>query len=209
MEAGIQLIKEAEVARSITLRMPAVRYRDALMLALLAARPLRARNFTALTLDKHLYPAGGEWIINIAGSETKTGREYEVPFPAMLVPYLERYLSHWRPALLVGTVDSDRLWLSWRGYPLDYLDVHRTIRAVTAKLFGSTIHPHIFRDCLATTVALEDPTNMGIASALLGHRWLETVNRFYNQARLNEAATAVQANLLRRRRAARRAIRER
>ena len=46
--------------------------------------------------------------------------------PAMLVPYLERYLDHWRPALLVGAADSDRLWLSWRGYPLDYLDVHRT-----------------------------------------------------------------------------------
>ena len=147
-------MKEAEVAQSSTLRMPAVRYRDGLMLALLAARPLRARNFTALTLDKHLYPAGGEWTINIAGSETKTGREYEVPFPAMLVPYLERYLSHWRPALLVGAADSDRLWLSWRGYPLDYLDVHRTIRAVTAQLFGTPMHPHIFRDCLATSVAI-------------------------------------------------------
>jgi hypothetical protein len=41
------------------------------------------------------------------------------------------------------------------------------------------------------------------------HRWLKTVNRFYNQARLIEAATAVQANLLRRRWAARRATRGR
>ena len=79
---------------------------------------------------------------------------------------------------------------------------------MTAKLFGTPMHPHIFRDCLATYVALEDPVNMGVATALLGHRWLETVNRFYNQARLIDAATAIQANLLRRRRAARRASRE-
>jgi integrase/recombinase XerD len=173
IEAGVRLMKEAEVSRSSTARMPAVRFRDGLMLATLAARPLRAGNFTALTVGQHLYSAGGEWAINIAGSETKDGREYAVPYPAMLVPYLEQYLDHWRPELLVGAEDSNRLWLSWRGYPLDYQDVHRTIRTVTAKLFGIPMHPHIFRDCLATCVALNDPVNMGIASALLGHRWLE------------------------------------
>jgi hypothetical protein len=65
------------------------------------------------------------------------------------------------------------------------------------------MHPHIFRDCLATCVALNDPAHMGVATTLLGHRWLSTVNRFYNQAKQSEAATALQANLLRRRRAAR------
>ena len=205
VDAGIRLMEEAEVMHSSTLRMPAVHYRQGFKLSLIAARPLRARNFTALTLGRHLYPAGEEWIINIAGSETKNGREYEVPFPAMLVPYLDRYLDHWRPQLLVGAEDSDRLWLSWRGHPLHYLDVHRNFRSVTGKLFGTPMHPHIFRDCLATSVALNDSANMGVATALLGHRWLSTVNRYYNQAKQQEAATAVQANLLRRRRAARRA----
>jgi len=204
VDAGIRLMEEAEAMHSSTLRMPAVRLRDGLMLALLAARPLRARNFTALTLGRHLYPAGGEWTINIADSETKNGREYEVPFPAMLAPYLERYLDHWRPQL-VGAEASDRLWLSWRGHPLDYQDVHRNIRSVTGKLFGTPMHPHIFRDCLATCVALNDPVNMGVATALLGHRWLSTVKRYYNQAKQHTARAAVHANLVRRRRAARRA----
>jgi integrase/recombinase XerD len=113
--------------------------------------------------------------------------------------------THWRPGLLAGAEGSDRLWLSWRGHPLDYQDVHRTIRAVTAKLFGTPMHPHIFRDCLATCVALDDPANMGVATALLGHRWLSTINRYCNQAKQHQAAAAVQANLVRRRRAARRA----
>ena len=160
----------------------------------------------ALTLGQHLYSAGGDWIINIAGRETKNGREYEVPYPAILVPYLERYLDHWRPALLVGAADSDRLWISWRGYPLDYQDIHRIIRAVTAKLFGTPMHPHIFRDCLATCVALMTRSTWvwpRLSWDIGGSRRSIGSTIRPNRARRQRP---LQANLLRRRRAARRAI---
>src|SRR5690606_36468876 len=38
-----------------------ITYRDALMLALLSVRPLRAKNFAELELERHVLSAGGNW----------------------------------------------------------------------------------------------------------------------------------------------------
>jgi hypothetical protein len=50
----------------------AIAYRDALMLALLAARPLRVKNFTPLELGRDLRMIEGGWLIDIPAAETKT-----------------------------------------------------------------------------------------------------------------------------------------
>jgi hypothetical protein len=63
-------------------------YRNELIVALLAARPLRRRNFVALELSRHLLRAYAGWRLVIPGSETKTGAAARPPFPAVLAARL-------------------------------------------------------------------------------------------------------------------------
>ncbi len=58
----------------------------------------------------------------------------------------------------------------------------------------------MFRDCAATSIALEDPTHVRIASQVLGHRHPATTERHYNLATSVEATRRWQ-NLLDRLRA--------
>jgi integrase len=64
---------------------------------------------------------------------------------------------------------------------------------------GQPINPHLFRDCAATSVAIDDPAHIGIASRLLGHRTGSTSERYYNQARSVEASHLMQKYLRARR----------
>ena len=97
LELGVALMQGAPLAG--TRLSHAVRYRDGLIIALLAMRPLRARNFLGLILGRHLVRQDGRWWILIAASETKNRRPVEVPFPARLVDFLEHYLAAVRPML--------------------------------------------------------------------------------------------------------------
>jgi len=54
-------------------------YRDGLMIAALASRPLRLRNLTGLILDRTLVQRGDGWWIEIPAAETKTRTAIEVP----------------------------------------------------------------------------------------------------------------------------------
>ena len=66
----------------------------------------------------------------------------------------------------------------------------------TRAALGSSINPHLFRDCAATSVAIDDPVHVGIASQLLGHRGCSATERYYNQARGLEARRQFQAFLI-------------
>ena len=50
----------------------ATAFRDGLIIALLAVRPLRMRNLVGLTLDRTLVRRGEQWWIQIPAAETKT-----------------------------------------------------------------------------------------------------------------------------------------
>ena len=139
--------------------------------------------------------------------ETKTRRAIELPVPKWMVDNLARYLDYWRPILL-GCRSSDRLWISACGRPLGTNEVYGVVRAVTSAHLGGALNPHLFRDCLATDIAVNDPEHVRIASAILGHTRLSTTERYYNLARQLEAATLWQQNVLRMRRATRGALGE-
>lgn len=74
--------------------------------------------------------------------------------------------------------------------------IYERITRCTLKGLGKAINPHLFRDCAATTIALEDPHHVRIASRLLGHRTLSTTEKRYNQARSVEASRIMQNYLL-------------
>ena len=96
---GFQLMAQAEAGAGLRPRVQARLYRDGLMIACLAYRPLRLANFISLELGHHLQRRGSGWWLEIPAAETKTRRAITLPFPEPVVPALERYLAHWRPQL--------------------------------------------------------------------------------------------------------------
>jgi integrase/recombinase XerD len=105
-DLGLTLMKEAERPSTSMPVMQAVQYRDGLMISFLAARPLRRHNFAAIEIGRHLVKQGEQYWIRFEAAETKTHAPIEAPFPAALVPYLERYLWHYRPLL----TECDGYW---------------------------------------------------------------------------------------------------
>jgi integrase len=192
LEAGLALMEKAE-EEGTPLRRAAA-YRDGLMQATLAARPLRRRNLGMVELGRHLVRSGAGWRLVFAGHETKTGAPLELPWPGRLDAPLERYLERHRPVLLGGRA-SDRLWIGQRGRPLDGRQIHKRVAAVTRRLFGRPINPHLFRDCFATSVAIRDPGHIRVAAILLGHSQ-RTNEAHYNQARALEAGRLYQQGLV-------------
>jgi hypothetical protein len=50
------------------------------------------------------------------------------------------------------------------------------------------VNPHLFRHCAATTIAIVQPGQVGVARDLLGHASINTTNAYYNRARSIEAS---------------------
>jgi integrase len=77
----------------------------------------------------------------------------------------------------------------------------------TARAFCRPINPHLFRDCVATSIAIHDPKNVRMAATILGHQTFAVTERHYNLARTLEAGRSYTATIGEGRRAARRARR--
>ena len=190
---GRQLMAQAEAGAGLRPRAQARLYRDGLMIACLAYRPLRLANFIGLELGRHLHRRGTGWWLEIPAAETKTRNAIVLPFPEPLVPALEVYLARWRPQLApLGqtTLPCPALWLTEQNCGISPSHAHLRITRHTRAAFGRPVSPHGFRDALATTVAINSPEQMGIVTPLLGHSGPGTAQRHYNLARAMEAATA-------------------
>ena len=188
---GKRLMDEAEAASQGSSRRRAIRYRDGLLICLLTYRLMRRKNLAMMRLGRHLVKVGGSWRIVFAAEEIKTRRRYDAAFPAALAPRLERYLDTYRPVLLRGEPkdgNSDAVWVSEDGIQLTYEAVAYQIVNRTGREFGRSLSPHLFRDCAATAVAIDNPKHIGDASLILGHADHRTTERHYNHARSLEAS---------------------
>ena len=190
-DLGLDLMAGAE--KENTMRRCATSYRDGLIVAVLAARPLRLRNLAGFMLDRTLVSRGDGWWIQISAAETKNREPIELPWPDTLVLALETYLAQYRPVLARmrgrwSRPSGGALWLSTDGSPMTRMAIYDRIIARTRNGLHRPINPHLFRDCAATSIAIEDPAHVGVATRLLGHRTRGTTERYYNQARSIEAA---------------------
>jgi integrase len=205
--AGHAMMAEAEAGKGFTSeKKRAAAFRDGLLLALLAAQPLRVANMSALEIGRHLRRVGQGWTLRSEGGETKNGEPHEAPLPEELVAPLERYLARWRPVLLgPGGAASARLWISAHGRPLGPDTLHQVVTRAVERRLGVRINPHLLRAGLATELAIEDPEHVGAASALLGHQpGGAATTRHYNLAQQHEAARRWQEHVAALRRKARR-----
>ncbi len=187
---GLRLMEVAQ-AQDVTLAS-ALAFRDGLIIAFLAYRPLRAKNLTMICCYQHLVRRGEAWWIAFAGTEMKNKRPLEFPFPAALGPYLNRYLETYRPVLLTAggrqaPAPISQLWVTRNATALGQQTIGYHIMRRTQAEFGIKLNPHGFRDCAATWIAIYDPEHVQIVAAILGHSSLETSERYYNLARGLEA----------------------
>jgi integrase len=202
-ELGLNLIERAESATTAGRRailQRAIFHRDGLIIGLLAARQLRLRNLTGLVLNHTLVRDGTQWWIQIPASETKNREPIERLWPEQLIAPLETYLTYHRDVLLGARRSSQpnecALWLSFVGSRMTMAGIYGVVIARTREGLGRAINPHLFRDCLVTSLAIEDPGHIGIATPLLGHRTVSTTERYYNQARGMEANRLMQQYLI-------------
>ncbi|MBK6599927.1 MAG: tyrosine-type recombinase/integrase [Proteobacteria bacterium] len=166
----------------------ACQYRDGLLIALLTYRPLRRRSLAELRLDTHLRRIGNGYVLAMTSENTKSGQALEFPVPEPLVPYLTRYLEHYR-LLFPHRQDEQALWLSAKGGALTGHAIYVRICRRTEAALGTAIHPHLFRDIAATTIAREAPEKPSLSPATsFTHANVATTLRHYTQRETIDAA---------------------
>lgn len=171
----------------------AQRCQTGLMIALLAARPLRIRNFQDIIIGQSLRWGGRHYWLTFNHDQTKTGGVIDEPFPTDLVPYLEIFLRVRRPLIVAqarkysGDGGHRSLWVNRYGFPMNEPALRDLIKTYTRRRFGTAVWPHLFRHCLLTSVAIDQPDLMKVSASLLGHTSHVTGEKHYNQARMIDA----------------------
>jgi site-specific recombinase XerC len=74
--------------------------------------------------------------------------------------------------------------------------IYFRIMKLTQERFGEIINPHLFRDCAATSIAIEDSQHVRCVTTVLGHASLATSEKHYNQANALEASRRLQGHVL-------------
>jgi integrase len=194
-QLGLKLMAQAEKASTSTAFSRALLYRDGLIIALLAADPLRSANITFLEIGRTLIKDGTTWSVNIPAEETKAGRLHLAILPDWSAPCIDRYVHRYRP-LFRNAETTGRLWLSRNGRPLHDSSLYHLVCKRTYEAFGKPINPHLFRSCLATSTAVHHGAEMGLAMTVLGHQSSKVTTRHYNQAKMIDAVRAYQEVLL-------------
>jgi integrase len=192
---GVQLINEAEKTENSTSLCEALLYRDGLIIALLAADPLRLANITALEIGRTLIKDGTTWSFEIPANETKERRMHLAVLPNWCGRLIDRYVHHYR-AWFPDAESTRRMWLSRSGRPLSEDGLYRLVCKRTHKAFGKRINPHLIRSCLATSTAVHLGAHMGLAMTVLRHQNSKVTERYYNHAAMIDAVRAYQEMVL-------------
>jgi len=184
--AGLTLIMEAKQSKWNAIDR-ARGVRNGLMVALLSVCPIRRKNFARLELEITIKKIRGQWWIILPAKSTKNRRADERPIARWLTPYIELYLSEFRPLLLRS--ESKALWISSNtGRAMTMPKVGSVITTSTLQILGIAISPHLFRTADATVAAVSRPDLPHLASALLGHSNPRTTDEHYNRGGSSEAA---------------------
>ena len=193
-QLGLQLMDQAENAAEATTFSRALLYRDGLIIALLAADPLRLANITALEIGRTLIKDGTTWSFNIPMEETKAGRLHLAVLPDWAAPCIDRYVQYYR-RFFRNAQSTNRLWVQL-GRPLTADALYRLVCERTHDAFGKRVNPHLFRSCLLTSTAVHHGAEIGLAMTVLDHRSSKVGERYYNQAKMIDAVRAYQEILL-------------
>jgi len=190
---GLQLMAKAEnaaLAAGQVTRDDAPTYRDGLIIALLAAVPLRRRTVAALRLDQHLVKIGDCWLLDIPAADTKTRRPLEFPISDVLSERIDLYLARFRCAI-TGAYDHQGLWPSARGKPMSGGSIYDAVCRRTTNALGFPVNLHSFRRAAGNLWSISDPANVRGVKDLLGQTDFGTTERHYIGAQSRFAGRAL------------------
>jgi integrase len=189
-QLGFDLMDQADaaVAQGTWIReRDALAYRDGLIIALLAADPIRRSNFAGLTVQCSIMKTGSAWTIVLTAAETKGARALEYPVPPRVGERLDWYLARYRP-VIYGSHTHTGLWASAKGCPMKGGAIYDAVCRRTKAAFGQHVYLHLFRDAAATFWSMESPEAILGTRDLLGHRSLDTTDQYYRHAQTVRAA---------------------
>jgi integrase len=190
-DLGVSLMHQAEAKPDARPLEKAILYRDGLLIAILAARPLRRRTLSIIRLNQHIHRIGDHYGLTFSSADTKNKQPIEYSLPVLLTAYLDRYLGHYR-GLFPNATFHDGLWASAKGCPSTGGSLYRRIVIRTQEAFGFSVNPHLFRDCAATTLAIRKPEHVLVGASLLGHSDLRAIHKHYIHAQAIQAGNAHQ-----------------
>jgi integrase len=204
VDLGMALMEERKISADKPIPIAdAVRFRDGLMIALLAQVPLRPRNSAALEIGRDVIKQDDNWSIVISPDDTKTRTYLDFEIPDSIRGHFATYLALVRPRMLRRS-GCRALWVSPKGGPLSYSAFWPVFARHTIERLGFRVTPHDVRDAAATLWAIARPEQVGISRDLLAHADLRTTAKHYNRARGIEASRAHSRVIARLRRKSRR-----
>jgi integrase len=198
---GVEIMRAAEADATLSDVAQAETHRDGLMIAFLAARPLRLKNMTQLAKGTQLTATKDGYDIALAGGDMKAKAPLEFALPQELVAPMTRYLAHYRKVLSAGPhgaaagyPDQEKfVWLARSGAMFPQDTFATMIAERMRERFGIEFRPHDFRRCAATTIAETNPEDYHIIRIILGHSTMATAERHYIHAKGREAVRRYQA----------------
>jgi integrase len=158
-----------------------IAYRDALMLGIVIACPVRLKNFAQTRLGHELVLKTGSWHLTFEDFSTKTGTTLKFHAPATLSPYISHYVERIRGEF-PGATRHAGVWAGSKGAPLSEISIYGRMMIASKKLFGVAINPHSFRTIAATFLAETSKEDVYHAGRLLGHRDIKTTEDHYIRA---------------------------
>ncbi|MEH6633452.1 MAG: tyrosine-type recombinase/integrase [Halopseudomonas aestusnigri] len=156
---GMDLCKRASKLKIGT--PAAVDYRNGLLIALLALRPVRISNLIELEFGEEIIDCG---IVNINKQKIswpcqsmKNRHSYEVSIPKGVIRPMETYIGLYRN-VLAGNHETKKLWLTREGgSALSIEQARQVIKRTTKVHLGVDVCPHLFRDSNASWIAENMP----------------------------------------------------
>jgi integrase/recombinase XerD len=178
--AGLARMERLE-AKAITDPVSGVAFGDGLMMAMLAANPVRLKNVHGSRSGVHVVQtAGGNYECRFSPSETKNRERVQAELPASLTRFIERWLNAVRPFLL-GANNHDAMWMTSRGNPMSRPWIYSRFCNATEEELGVRINPHAVRHIAATSIAVSMPASAKIIPFVL-HNDARTAQEHYNLA---------------------------
>jgi integrase len=184
---GIEIMDHAaaraEAAGTVS-KPDAMRYRDGLLIALLALLTLRRRTVTALRIGRQLFKSGDVWELDLPAEDLKAAHPLDYPVSPEVSLRIDTYVSRFRPHIPRAS-EHDGVWASNKGRPMDDGTIYDMVRRRTLAKFGVPISLHDFRHGAGTFWSIHDPVNVRGVKDLLGHSSFETTGHYITaQSRL-------------------------
>jgi len=173
----------------------AVHKRNALLLSMLVANPLRRQNYVLMTYAEdgsgNLYRRQDGWRLRFEASDFKNERgaakkAYDAPLPRDISARIEEYLREFRPRLLKNNPTALWVFPSRRGTLWE--NISKQVEDLTRRLIPETpgFSPHAFRHLVPTDYLRKHPNDFPTVAQLL-HDRLETVMAVYAHLRQDDS----------------------